>query len=159
MGIAPGHNLANRVRAGNEEQVSIRAQGAQLVKRIKGVGCAATVNINTAHRKTRVRRGRNHRHQVAMLSVAHVPLPHLLPGLTGRNEHDLVQVEHGGNFTSCHQVSVVNRVEGSTHHAQTHPTGSARGNRLGARSTKIKVNRLVSHKCRPCWGQRPHHGS
>ena len=24
-----------------------------------------------------------------MLSVTHVPLPHLLPGLTGRNEHNL----------------------------------------------------------------------
>ena len=63
-----------------------------------------------------------------MLGIAHVPLPHLLPGLTGRNEHDLVQVEHRGDLAGRHQVPVMNRVKRSTHHAQTHPSRNTRGN-------------------------------
>jgi hypothetical protein len=39
--------------------------------------------------------------------------------LTGRNEYDLVKLKGVGSFACCHQVAVVNWVEGATHHANS----------------------------------------
>ena len=45
----------------------------------------------------------------------------LLPGLAGRNEHHLIELEEVSDLTGRDQVTVVDGIEGPTHHAESAP--------------------------------------
>src|SRR5690625_1024800 len=67
-----------------------------------------------------VRGGGDHRHQVAMLGVGDLPV-RLLPRTARGDEDDLVQPEHALDLAGGDEVTVVDRVEGSTHHTDPAP--------------------------------------
>ena len=56
-----------------------------------------------------------------MLSESHI---FFLPRMPGRHEDDLIEVETLCHFTRGNQVAVMDRIERSTHHANTRPTHS-----------------------------------
>ena len=95
---------------------SVSGVGAQVGQRVDGVGRAAAVDVDAARREPRVRRRRDHRHEVAVLGQADLAVD-LLPGLTGRHEQDLIQREPVGDLAGRDQVPVVDRVEGPAHDA------------------------------------------
>ncbi len=43
-----------------------------------------------------------------------------MPRLTGWHKHDLIKVKSICYFASCHQVTIVDWVESSTHHPNAH---------------------------------------
>ena len=45
----------------------------------------------------------------------------LLPGLPGRDEDDLVQIETSRHLRSRYEVAVMDGIEGAAHHAETVP--------------------------------------
>src|SRR5216684_1413024 len=114
--ILPGHHPGQGVRAGDEEQFrAVAAYRAKLAQRIDGVRGARPVDVHPADRKPRVRRGRDHRHQVTVLRRRDAAVV-LLPRLAGRHEHHLIQREEVRDLTRRHQVAMVDRVERAAHH-------------------------------------------
>ncbi len=82
------------------------------------------VDVHAAHCEPRVGGRGNHRHQVAVLTRGH---PRLHPGLTRGHKDHFVEVEVLLHLTRGHQVTVVNRVEGSAHDPNAGATGLAIG--------------------------------
>src|SRR6478752_495576 len=137
LGVPPGQDLGQRVGAGDEEEVRVAVGRAQIPQRVDRVRRSATVDVAPADRELRVGRRRDDRHQVTVLGRGHL-LVTLLPGLPGRDEDDFVQLEVGGHFTGRHQVSVMDRVKGPAHHADSALAAAGR-------------HFLLSHACRPYW--------
>ena len=103
-----------RVGAGDEEQLGSGPRSAEVAQRVDGVRRPGAVDVDPADPEPRVGRGRDHRHQVAVLGRADPPAASA--GLRrsarrrprrGRTVTDLA----GGD-----QVAVVDRVEGAAHH-------------------------------------------
>ena len=112
--VPPADDLGERVGAGDEEQLGVRALPAQVAQRVDGVRRAAAVDVDAADREARVGGGGDHRHQVAVLGRADLALA-LLPRLAGRHEHDLVETEQAGDLAGGHQVPVVDGIERPAH--------------------------------------------
>ena len=89
---------------------------AQVAQRVDGVGRAVPVDVDPADPEPRVGRGRDHRHQIAVLGRADLRVV-LLPRLAGRHEDDLVEREPVGDLARRDQVTVVDRVERAAHDA------------------------------------------
>ena len=117
LDVLPGQDRRQRVGAGDEVQIAVRVQRMQVAQRVLGVRATPAVDVDTAHRELRVARGRDHRHQVAVLGGADVA-PLLLPWLAGRDEHHLVEFETVGDLARGNQVAVVDGIERPTHHAE-----------------------------------------
>ena len=111
----PGQDLAEGVRTRDEEQVDVLAVVAvQVAQGVQGVGRAGSVDVHPAHGEPRVGCRRDHRHQIAMLALCHLVL---LPRQTRRHEDDLIEVEPLAHLTRRDEVTVMDGVEGATHHA------------------------------------------
>ena len=114
--VLPRQDGRQRVGAGDEVQLGVRVERVQIPQRVLGVGGTAAVDVDPAHREAGVGRGGDHRHQVAVFAGADLAV--LLPGLTGRHEDHLVEVEPVGHFAGGDQVAVVDGIERPTHHSQ-----------------------------------------
>src|SRR5690625_1044368 len=109
-------NLIQRIRSRDEEQVRIRVDSPQLPQRVNRVGHALSINLDTRHSKTRVRRRGDHRHEVAMFRGGNPPIKLERLG-TSRNKYDLIELKFVSYFTGSNQVTVVNRVKCAPHDA------------------------------------------
>src|SRR5690606_6782038 len=118
LAVAPGEDLGEGVGAGDEEQVRVRVERAQVAQGVHGVGGAAAVDVDAAHGELRVLDGGDDRHQIAVLRRGDRPVA-LLPRLSGGHEDHLVEVEARGDLAGRDEVTVVDRVEGAAHDAQT----------------------------------------
>src|SRR5919201_5065267 len=65
--ILPRQDLGEGVGTSNEEQLRARTQRSDITNRVDRVGRAWAIDVDATYPKPRVGRGRNHRHQVAML--------------------------------------------------------------------------------------------
>ena len=88
----------------------------QIPQSVLGVGGPAAIDVDAADREAGVGRGGDDRHQVAVFAGA--DLAPLQPGLTGRHEHHLVEVEQVSHLAGRDQVTVVDGIERPTHHSQ-----------------------------------------
>ena len=133
---------------------------AQVGEGVDRVRRAAAVDVDPAHREPRIGGGGDDRHQVAVLGRADLALA-LLPRLTGRHEHDLVQPEQPGDLAGGDEVAVVDGVERPTHDPDSSachrpslsgptgagpggpaPAGGSRGHRPGGRCPPDRRDRL-----------------
>src|ERR1700730_15705144 len=134
--ILPGHHPGQGVRAGDEEQLrAVAAYRAKLAQRVDGVRGARSVDVHPADREPRVRRGRDHRHQVAVLRRRDAAVL-LLPRLAGGHEHHLIQREALRHLARGHQVTMVDRVERAAHHPD--PLGGRTG--ISAHTATLAIN-------------------
>src|SRR3569833_807083 len=117
--VTPAQNLTEGVGAGYEEQLDVRpVYFAHLPQRVDCVGLPWTLDVNATDRERGVGRGRDDRHQVAVLGRGRLaPLFH--PRLTGRHEDDLVQCEQVRHLARGHEVPVVDGIEGASQKPQT----------------------------------------
>src|ERR1017187_3009080 len=115
--VVPGEHLGQRVGAGDEEKLVLRpGGGAQIAQRVDGVGGPGPVDVDPADAEPGVRRGGDHRHQVAVLG-GRDGTEILLVRLAGRHEDDLVQREVVRDLAGGDQVTMMYGIEGSAHHA------------------------------------------
>src|ERR1017187_10157121 len=115
--VVPGEHLGQRVGAGDEEKLVLRpGGGAQIAQRVDCVGGPGPVDVDPADAEPGVRRGRDHRHQVAVLG-GRDGTEILLVRLAGRHEDDLVQREVVRDLAGGDQVTMMYGIEGSAHHA------------------------------------------
>ena len=92
----------------------------------------------------RVGRGRDHRHQVAVLGRADRRRRPFCHGLAGRHEDDLVEREPVGHLAGRHQVTVVDRVEGAAHDADPPGAVTRRGSLVGGHALHRRAGALAS---------------
>jgi hypothetical protein len=90
------------------------ASGPQVFEGVDRIRGAVTVDVDPAHGESGIGSGGDHRHQIAVLALGDIGL---LIRLTGRYEHDLIEVEILSDFTGSDQVPVMDGVEGTAHHA------------------------------------------
>ena len=114
--VLPGQDGGQRVGAGDEVQVGVGIERVQIPQSVLGVGGPAAIDVDPADREAGVGRGGDHRHQVAVFAGA--DLAALQPGLAGRHEHHLVEVEQVSHLAGRDQVAVVDGIERPTHHSQ-----------------------------------------
>src|SRR3954454_12450823 len=88
LNVLPAEDLLDGIGTRDEEEVAVWAFPLNVAQRVDRVRGTAPVDVHAGHREPRVRRGRDDRHQVAVLGWADAPL---LPRLVGRDEDDLVQ--------------------------------------------------------------------
>src|SRR6476659_3997947 len=113
--VLPRQDRGKCVRAGDEVEVRVGVERAQIAQRVLGIGRAAAVDVHPAEREPGVGRRGDDRHQVAILGSGDVAMV-LLPGLAGRDVHHFVELEQIGNLAGRDQVAVVDGVERPTHH-------------------------------------------
>lgn len=114
VNVFPLENLGYRISARNEEQIGVGASGADVAESVNRVRRAVALDIDAAHRESRVCGRRDYRHEVAMFALGDI-LFH--PRFSRGNKDDLVEIEILLHFTRGHEVPVVDGVEGSTHDA------------------------------------------
>ena len=113
--VLPVQDLEHGVGARDEEQVDVTfGLLAQFLKRVDRVGGPLPVDLHPGDREPRVARGRDHRHEIAVLRRGHLPLL-LHPGSARRDEHHFIQVELPQGGLGGHQMPVMDRVERSAH--------------------------------------------
>ena len=126
--VLPGQDRLQRVGAGDEVQLRVGQQLVKITQGVDGVGVTVAVDVHATHAELRVRRRRDDRHQVTILWRRHPGmLVELLPWAPGRHKDDLVELEAMRHLAGRHQVAVVDRIEGATHHADTACTRTSSG--------------------------------
>ena len=130
LGVTPGEDVGQRVGAGDEVELDVGHRGLEVAQGVDRVRRALAVDVDPRHPEPRVGGGGDHRHQVAVLGRRDVAVG-LLPRGSGRHEDDLVEVEPGLDLGRGHEVAVVDRVEGATHHPDPALPGRGRGGRRG----------------------------
>ena len=119
--VPPRQDLRESVRAGDEVQLGqLAVQLFQVAQRVDGERRTAAIDVDPAHGEARVGRRGDHRHEVAILGRRHVSLG-LLPRLSGRHEHDLVEVEQARDLAGGDQVTVMDGIECPAHDAEPSP--------------------------------------
>ena len=118
VSIFPAHDFCNSVSAGNEEELCVWVFAANIAQSVNGVGDAWAVDIDSRDGESRVGRGGNHCHQVAIFRVGDV-LIQFEHWTAGGHEDHFVEVVYPCHFGCGNQVAVVNRVEGATHDADS----------------------------------------
>ena len=111
LGVLPREDPGERVRAGDEEELGVRALGGEVAQGVDGEGRSLAVDVDPGHGEARVRCRRDDGHQVAVLGGGDLPTV-LLPGLPRGNEDDLLELEERLHFRGGDEVPVVDGVEG-----------------------------------------------
>lgn len=112
VNVFPLENLGYRVSARNEEKIGVGASGADVAKSVNRIRRAVALDVDAAHRESRVSRRGDDRHEVPVFALGDVSLH---PRFSRGNEDDLVEIEILLHFTRGNEVPVVDGVEGSTH--------------------------------------------
>src|SRR5665647_1228554 len=114
--VFPRQDLGQCIGSGDEEQLRVRALCVQVAQGVDRVGRAFPVDVDAADREARVGRCGDDRHQIAVLGRGHHARA-LLPWLTGRGEHHLIEVEQGLDLAGGHEVTMMDGIERPTHDA------------------------------------------
>src|SRR5665647_6153 len=114
--VLPREDLGQRIGAGDEEQLRVRSLGVQVAQGVDRVRRAGPVDVDAADGETRVGRCGDDRHQIAVLGRGHHARA-LLPRLTGRGEHHLIEVEQSLDLAGGHEVTMMDGIERPTHDA------------------------------------------
>ena len=120
--------------------------GANVFKRIDGVGDTWTVDIHARYGELGVGCRGNHCHQIAVLGVGDF-LIKLEYRPTRGHENHFIKVVHPCDFGRRDQVAVVNRVECAAHNAdaQTRVPIAARGKATFAMAVRAARHRQIRH--------------
>ena len=97
--------------------------GAQVAQGVDRVGRAVAVDVDPADGEAGVGCRRDDGHEVAVLGRRDVAAV-LLPRLARGDEDDLVEPEPGLHLAGGDEVTVVDGVEGPTHHPEPHACGA-----------------------------------
>jgi len=124
--IPPHDDLADGVGTGDEVELDVAGVDlAQKTERLRGIGDAFSVDLETRCKEVGVIRRRKQRHGIAILTRGDDPVLFERRPSRGHEDHE-VETEVVEGLLGSHEVTVVDGVEGTAHDAEPIRGGGVR---------------------------------
>ena len=112
----PRDNIGHGISTGDEKQLRVWVARTQIPQRIDSIGIPTPIDVHAAHPEAWVGSSGDHRHQITRFRRSNL-LIRFLPRLPRRHKQHRIQGKLVRNLASGNQVTVVDRVKGTAHHA------------------------------------------